>query len=869
MLAAGPFPAIGIDGFPGGHMNTVDRSAVIAEEQLAVDHIHDCIDQDRKAVESFRKSNLGDCPDAGLVSHPDLPKEYGHREGLGPHSVVISRIDLIEDPDDRLTWYIGRATVRDRKGDLALVKWTSKAATAWRLSTPDNPGDVRRQRQLRCDGPKVLDYSDTEVQVINAKGETVPAPVTKDEPDPFLLADMDLARDGVMRDIVETIQRHQLLLVADERKGLLVIQGGPGTGKTAVGLHRVTWLLDNEHFTPDQVLVVGPHRAFLQYVRDVLPRLGSRGVATVDITELWRGDIRGTDPDDARLVKSDERMASVLHNAVENLIRQDLATDVSFNFRGVHLVIENAELVRLLGAAREARGSYLVRRRRFIDTTVDWLLTLYAELTRVKNTDNQLRGQLEKASAVSSLFSKVWPSTSGEQVFRHLLADKDSLAAAAFGLLTLDEQTALFRPQARRVADEPWSAEDLVCLEELRWLLTGEDERRYQHLVIDEAQDLTPMQAKSLARWCPSGSMTILGDLAQSTGIRQYDVWERLAGILVGSDGWHIAELGVGYRVPAEVMKFAAMLGTRISPSTAIPVSVRPPSVDALEVSLISRQRIITETVTRAQRLAMKDGDQARSVAVLTPPGVEFHYEIAHRIAAAQESALPGIGQQIIVLPAHMAKGLEFDHVVVVEPHLFVQEGSTGLRQLYVALTRCTQSLTVLHSSPLPVELGGPVEAPAVGIEKAEVDPAPTTERFVDGDHFRAALKERASASRKHSAHARLKHMLVAELYGNEREPQLDADFADITCEGEHGLGFYAICTQEVDTYAELRTMASQLLEAEWADDQEIDVLFLVLPKEPQDLWAVDVIKRVFDVSVIWKTETGWAGSSVDAALGR
>src|SRR5690606_35885734 len=147
-----------------------------------------------------------------------------------------------------------------------------------------------RRPKLRCEGPKRLDYSDTEIQVITAKGETVPAPVSEDEPGPFRLADLDIARDGGMRDIVETNQRHQLRLVADDRKGLLVIQGGPGTGKTAVGLHRVTWLLDNKFFTPDQVLVIGPHKPFLHYVREVLPRLGSHGVATVDIAALWPGD---------------------------------------------------------------------------------------------------------------------------------------------------------------------------------------------------------------------------------------------------------------------------------------------------------------------------------------------------------------------------------------------------------------------------------------------------------------------------------------------------------------------------------------------------------------------------------------------------
>jgi DNA helicase IV len=656
-------------------MGQADRAAVIADEQRAVDHIHDCAEQDQRSIDDVRRKLRSDCPDAGLAPVPDVPVEFGRREDLGGRSLVITRVDLTDDPDGRLTWYLGRRTVRDREGDLALVKWTNPQATRWRLATPDDPGDVWRLRALRCDGPKVIDYSD---QVIRPEAapesavrhsDTVTGTDGREDIDSFLLAELDSARDGSMRDIVETIQRDQLLLVSDERKGLLVVQGGPGTGKTAVGLHRVTWLLDNKHFTAADVLVVGPHRAFLRYVKDVLPQLGSRGVATVEISQLWEGEVRGVDTSEARLVKSDERMAMVLRNAVENRIRLDQITAaLEFVFRGAPLRISRGELAALAREARDFAGPYLVRRRRFVDRTLDLIIQRYTEKTGIKKVDDKFRSQAEKQPRLASLLNAVWPSLTAERVLRDLLDTEEAVREASFGLLTDEEQRALVRPQARRVADEPWTPEDLVCLEELRFLLSGDEQRRYRHIVVDEAQDLTPMQARSLARRCPSGSMTILGDLAQSVGSRHYDVWGRLVGILAGADGWHMAELAAGYRVPKEVMEFARPLAVSLSPSTAFPEAIRPPAPGSLTVASVRRAKLVEETMSRALNLAMRSEEAVRSVAIITPDDGELLREIDAEAARAQESTLPGLGRQITVLPAMLAKGLEFDHVIVVEP---------------------------------------------------------------------------------------------------------------------------------------------------------------------------------------------------------
>ena len=305
----------------------------------------------------------------------------------------------------------------------------------------------------------------------------------------------------------------------------------------------------------------------------------------------------------------------------------------------------------------------------------------YAEITRTKLSDDRFRTLLEKQANVAAMFAKVWPPTSPEQALRRLLGDAQVVRAAAFGVLTSSEQMAIIRPQAKRVADEPWSAEDLVCLEELRCLLSGDEPQRYRHIVVDEAQDLTPMQARSLARRCPSGSMTVLGDLAHTPGSASTTCGGRLADVLAGSDGWNMAELATGYRVPTEVMEFAAPLGASVSPSTAIPLSVRPPSSDALSVVAVSRSQLVTEAVSRALRLASKDGEQARSVAVIIPDDDAFVDEINREVVTAQDPTLPGIDRQITAPgPARLAKGLEYDHVVVLEPQQLADQDPAALQ---------------------------------------------------------------------------------------------------------------------------------------------------------------------------------------------
>ncbi|WP_024934747.1 HelD family protein [Actinomadura welshii] len=677
-----------------------DRNSTLAEEQRAVDRAYACYEQRfRTNRETFRPSEVTDSH-AGTAFIPDVAPEVRFEGDLHGEALVIARVDVSEDGESG-TWYIGRRNVRDETGDTFVVNWQTRKATEWMLRRPDAPGGIRLRRQLRCERDTVKDFRD-EIRVTAAAPprtlsldqaqvsspaepgeETAPAPEHAVPPaeglKDFLLQDLERARDGHMRDIVETIQREQLLLVADERKGVLIVQGGPGTGKTAVGLHRISWLLYNRHFKTGEVLVVGPHPGFLRYVRGVLPRLGTRDVTAVELNKLWDSP-RGTDPHAARMVKSDARMAEVLRRAVVGIPRADALgrlRDGVFDVQvdGVRLAVDGAVL-REFTEGNEA-APFAVRKRGFANHLIDHLMRSYAEAVPGR-TDADVRRRIARDSRVVGLVNTVWPNVTAESVLRGLLGDPAVLRAAADGVLTSEEQAAIGRPPAARVGEEPWSREDRVCLEELRVLLSGEGPPRYRHIMVDEAQDLTPMQARSLARRCPSGSMTVLGDLAQATGEHAYQDWSVLGEALATGDGWYLEELAIGYRVPREVMEFAEVLGRTVSPGAAFPRSIRPVGPDAITVVPADASALRCEAVERARSLLSPDDD--RSIAVIVPAA-------RREDIAAIRAELPDDGRATVLTAAEVKGIADLESTVREERRSTVHEGVRHalISELYTA----------------------------------------------------------------------------------------------------------------------------------------------------------------------------------------
>ncbi|MEO3765354.1 ATP-binding domain-containing protein [Streptomyces sp. B8F3] len=782
------------------HVRTTPRDAVIAVEQQAVDRAYDCYEARLAEMTPASAASASASGKDGAAVRRDAEAKAEEYGGLDGEALVVSRVDVREAGDSEAeTFYIGRRHVFDAETrEQVVVSWTNPKAVSWHNAQPETPGEVLLRRRLRCAERRVEDFLDEIVlasspgggplppeggdtvlsvseDLSQSPGETeapdgaaerpagdeavrprpVPSPrvVTRrrrGRPQPvddFLLRELRRSRSGRMRDIVETIRRDQMALVTGSPAEVLIIQGGPGTGKSAVGLHRVTWLVSNDHFRAHDILVVGPHQNFLEYVGRVLPTLGTRNITAVQVARLWDGEIRGTDSPAARLVKSGERMAAVLRRRVESECRptaldsftsapshaQDEAAFV-VAVGSTSLRLRRSEVLDVLREAQAGSGAYRVRRDRFRTLLGDRLLRELGRLAPRRSRDRTARRDLERNRQVTALVDRTWPALSPEEALRTLLNSPATLSECASDILSDGEQADLLRRKAGKAAEEPWTVDDLVCLEELRFLIAGETPQRYRHIVVDEAQDLTPMQARALRRRCPTGSMTVLGDLAQATGPHTYTAWDRLGGVLSGQGDWRVTELTTGYRVPAEIMEFVAPLARSVAPSLPYPAAVRRAGSEAVRLIPTLPQQLVDEAVIRTVQLAgTDDGRLPRSIAVIVADDGDRLEEVRRRVGEADGMTEEKL-RTVSVLPAAQAKGMEFDHVMVLEPAAIADSGPAGLRRLYVALTRSTQTLTVLHATPVPGELGmaddatdatlTPAVSPASGQAGADAAPA-------------------------------------------------------------------------------------------------------------------------------------------------
>ncbi|MFF9395278.1 HelD family protein [Streptomyces griseoluteus] len=707
-------------------------------EQRAVDHAYRCLERTRREAEDLMRVPAAASGKDAIEVNRAWQRELDNLD-LGGNALVFMRAD-VDDGPDRESFYIGRRAVFDEERNPAVISWNAPAAIKWRLTSEQEPGEVRLLRRIVCDERVVQRYFDLHgtdrtspsPQAVRKESEDTgtgaghdcaegreqghaPEELEKagesEEPDwnDPLLDELDRARDGAMHDIVETIQRDQLRLVAERPRGVLIVQGGPGTGKTAVGMHRVSWLLDNRHVSADDILVVGPSRGFLGYAGRALVELGSGGVTMLELPALWSGGNARRDRQRAAVVKSDARMARVLQRAVDNHTTTTVGrlealvggAEFIFELRRREVVVPVAEIAAIVADALTGDSPYRVRQERCVQQLVQHLTQAYIGLLPGP-ADTDYFPEVRQLRPVTRLLRRIAPELSARDVLRRLLSGGAALAAAAEGILTPEEQTALVAQQdghTRARSTGEHSLEDLVCLDELEYLLSGRPERTYGHVVVDEAQDLTPMQARSLARRCPSGSMTILGDLAQATGSFPYQDWEELGTTLTGRDGWRMAELLTGFRVPGEVMDFVRPLGTHCAPGVGVPDSVRRTGTEVNVVQGGDPAQLAAECAL-AIATAPDGAHQHRTTAVIVPDVTSWKETVASAVSG-QES--------VSVLTAEEAKGLEFDHVIVTEPSAIVADDPAGPRRLYVALTRCTQSLTVVHQRPLPQWIGGPV----------------------------------------------------------------------------------------------------------------------------------------------------------------
>ncbi len=590
-------------------------------------------------------------------------------------------------------FHIGRRHVHDPHGAPVVVDWRAPVCRPFYRASQGDPMGLARRRRFGFSGAELTAYED---EVFSGGQRAAgPGPASR-----ILIEEIERPRSGPMRDIVATIQPDQDDIVRADAEQTVCVQGAPGTGKTAVGLHRVAYLLyaHPERLLRGGVLVVGPNRAFLSYIRHVLPALGEFDVRQVTMTDLLATvPVRGDDSELAAVVKGSARMAVVLRNALWDQLAEP-AQPVVVPRGSRRWRVPAFEIAELVDELR-ARGVRFGTGREMLAHRIAHVI-----LTRMEadgeSCDDRTHDAVRRTRQVRAAVDAIWPKTDPVRLVLRVLGDRQVLERASAGLLTPAEQDAISWPSPPRgPGSARWSAADAVLIDEARDLI--ERTPSLAHVVVDEAQDLSPMECRALGRRCETGSATVLGDIAQGTTPWAAESWKAMLGHL-GKSGAGLRVLDTGYRVPRQILDFASLLLAHIAPGLSPARSVRqdPGSLALQPVTAAGLPGALTAAC--ADALA-RPGSAAVIAADDQVPGLSAILAAAglpHATLDGGADAMP-----LSLVPVTLAKGLEFDQVIVLEPARIAAAEARGLHRLYVALTRAVSRLTVLHAEPLPEPL--------------------------------------------------------------------------------------------------------------------------------------------------------------------
>jgi DNA helicase IV len=792
----------------------------IESEQAYLDRAHERLDAMREVARALSAEVIGQGAGGTFANRleRDIRVELSGRRlaqlNIGDASVCFGRLDYL----DGLRAYVGRIGVSDEDGEQLVVDWRAPVAEPFYRATPAEPLGVGRRRHFSFRGRRIAGIDD----------ELLSHDVAHDlvlVGEAALLAGLERARTGRMQDIVATIQAEQDAVIRSELAGVLVVQGGPGTGKTAVALHRAAYLLftHRQRLERDGVLLVGPSSVFLRYIEQVLPSLGEHTVALATPGELYAGSarVRASEQHAVAALKGDLRMATVVAKAVATRERP-LRHALTMSYGRHELTVGTGELRRVVETARQRGGTHNARRslverllaRSFVrawreaeDRSARHGARLPVEKEEQARVAAAMPGELRRNPSVRAALERMWPLLTPEELLHDLFGAAPLLHAAAKGLLSEDEERLLLRERSSSLAEIGWTEADMALLDEAaqhlgparrpgrrrrpsagaldgadafmlerilddampdcpacdeqlalaggerpwhcpacerRWRddqVAGPDEkthrmlrdrvsgwaspgsgpildkgaRVYGHVVVDEAQGLSPMQWRALSRRCPSGSFTVVGDLGQASTAQPPADWHEALSQLQSRSGLRVEELTVNYRTPAEIMAVAAEVLAEAAPRERPPRSVRE-AHELPEVCRVGPEGLFEMAVSKSrdERVAMtqRAGTEEGKVAVIAPG--EMLGDLAGRLGApvadgrASLSAAEArrlLDAPLAVLDLGAARGLEFDCVVLVEPAALVAEHAEGLRALYVALTRTTRRLVVVCSAELPPSL--------------------------------------------------------------------------------------------------------------------------------------------------------------------
>ena len=665
------------------------------------------------------------------------------------------------DDEHQLTLHIGRIGLRGDDYELKLIDWRAPAARPFYAATPGSPQGLVRRRHIYTRGRRVTGVDD-EVFDLDRLSETDKKTLSGEA---ALIAAVSSRRTGRMADVVATIQAEQDRVIRADLPGVLVVQGGPGTGKTVAALHRAAYLLYTHRRTLERrgVLVIGPNATFLRYISQVLPSLGETDVVLRTLGELFPG-VRATDTaDPAAVVKGDQRMIGVLWRAVRNRQRAP-RHDITVTADHVDIPLARDAILRARDRARSLRKPHNVARKLFVTELLGELARAEARvLDRPLDAEDlpEARARLWDERGVRAALDGLWPLLTPQRLLADLLSDAGLLRAAAEHVLDRSERAALARP----ATPGSWTVADVPLLDEAAELLGADDSAQkaarraverarrleekyaqevltitgidelgivdaetlaawnrdggpalstaeravgdrswaYGHVIVDEAQELSAMAWRMVLRRNPVRSLTVVGDVAQTGSPAGARSWKEMLDPLVRGR-WREERLTVNYRTPAEIMAVAADVLASVAPGEHPPDSVRSEGVAPRAVRVPPAE--FAASVARAVRadLAEIGGPDGGRLALIVPDSR------AAELAAAIPEAIPGdqpesLDSAAALLTVTQAKGLEFDRVVLADPAAIIAQSPNGGHDLYVAITRATHRLTVVYEGDLPAPL--------------------------------------------------------------------------------------------------------------------------------------------------------------------
>jgi DNA helicase IV len=692
---------------------------------------------------------------------------------IGDQALTFGRIDRLTGeaptsavagaPGPTETFHIGRLAIHGPDHEPLVVDWRAPVAEPFYRATGRDPLGLVLRRHLALQGRTVVSVEDERFSAPGGPTDTVEAADGAPRPgDPggeliegdlpiggpaALLAALDRARSGRMTDIVSTIQAEQDEIIRSPLSGVLVVQGGPGTGKTAVALHRAAYLLYTHRFPLERqgVLVVGPNPLFLRYIEQVLPSLGETGVTLSTIAGLVPEiRIQENGPADVARLKGDVRMAKVVSRAVRTRQRP-LAEDVLVPYGALVLRLTAGDTRTIVEGARRRPGTHNARRR-LVEQSVAQVLADRARQTQQRlgvgtsevtafpgyedpsELDDDefdfedFSRKVRRVPELAAALDRMWPRLSPHELLHDLYGAPPLIGAAGRGILSDEEMALLRRARSTSFEDVAWTPSDAALVDEARHLLGprngGSEEavRKYGHIVVDEVQDLSPMQLRMLTRRSLAGSMTVVGDIAQATAPWAPASWDDIVEHLPRRRPARTVELTVSYRTPSEVLAVAARVLAVAAPELTPPRPVRRSGMEPrlLQVTGDGRPATTGDLARAVARAAAEEVEAVRPgrVAIITPDALRGALTDALEssgtpVVDARDMRKGGLSEPLVLLAADSANGLEFDSVVVVEPAVIAGETARGLRTLYVALTRPTQRLTVVSLTPPPAALSG------------------------------------------------------------------------------------------------------------------------------------------------------------------